>query len=81
MSLSERAKSKQPRFADLETWLETLPKTEHEGAVHMLSSPSKWSVQDILDEFREDALTERGEVLAFGEKQVYRWRKVNGVTR
>jgi hypothetical protein len=79
MSLSERAKTKPDKFTDLGAWLDTLPTAEREGAEFMLSNPQRWSVQEILSEFRDDALKERGETLVFGKDQVYRWRRFHGV--
>lgn len=81
VSLAEKAKADTKRFTDLNSWLESLPKPEQEGAIFMLSTPSRWSVVDLLAEFREDARAERGEELLFGKDHLYRWRKVNGVSR
>ena len=80
MSLSEKLKTKRPTFVNLDDWLAHLPADERDAAEEMLSSPREWPMDDLLLAFRAEGV-ERDEVLLFGEKQVYRWRKANGVSR
>jgi hypothetical protein len=75
VSFSERAKAKEPKRVTLDSYLESLPDAERAGALHMLKAREVWTIEDLVEAFRDEGAP------IIGKNQFSKWRRANNVVR
>jgi transposase len=74
VSFADKAKSKASVRMSLDGWLDSLPDKEREGAEHMLKTPEAWTLEELVEAFREEGAV-------YGRDAFSKWRKANNVVR